>query len=226
MLNYSNLHHAIIRHLLDRGCAPTCASLASQFGVSAGEMARALKALADYHGVVLHPNRPEIWVAHPFATAATPFVVRQGERLWWGNCAWCSLGIAALLGGEGVTIETTLGAEGRPVTVHVDRGKVRENLWVHFPVPMRHAWDNVVYTCSTMLIFETKDAVDGWCDRHAIVRGDVQQIQLVYDFAAVWYGRHGDEDWRKWTSGEAKEIFRRFGLIGPIWDLPESRERF
>ena len=79
--------------------------------------------------------------------------VQFRQPRWWANCAWCSAGIATLVGD--VTITTTLGAETRQTTVRVENGKLRdEGLLVHFPVPMRHVWDNVIYTCSTMLLFE------------------------------------------------------------------------
>jgi hypothetical protein len=225
-LNKFSLHHVILRNLVDHGFAPTSETLSATFGVKREEVAEVLSALQDYHGVVLHPHRPEVWVIHPFSTAPTCFVVRQGERLWWGNCAWCSLGIAALLGGNGVSIDTRLGADGDPVTVHVQDGRVREDLLVHFPVPMTRAWDNVIYTDSTVLVFESHAQVDAWAKRHNIGRGDVQPIQRVYDLAAIWYGRHINEDWHKWTMEEAREIFRKVGLSGPIWDLPRSAERF
>lgn len=224
--SHSQLHYAILRRIVDEGYAPTCAELAEEFAVDRAEMAEALRGLADYHGVVLHPHQPEVWVIHPFATSATPFVVRQGDRLWWGNCAWCSLGVAALLGGDQVTISTTLGAEGQPVTIHVDQQRVREELWVHFPVPMARAWDNVIYTCANMLVFDAEAAIDPWCQRHAIPRGSAQPIQRVYDFAAVWYGRHLDPDWRKWTVEEARALFAQFGFEGPIWQLPDASGRF
>jgi hypothetical protein len=131
-----------------------------------------------------------------------------------------------LLGGDDVTIDTTLGAEGQPVTAHVDGGRVREQFWVHFPVPMARAWANVIYTCSTQLVFDSEAAVELWSARHAIPRGDVQPIQHAYDFAAVWYGRHLDPDWHKWTTEEARSIFARFGFTGPTWDLPLVAGRF
>lgn len=106
------------------------------------------------------------------------------------------------------------------MTVHVDDNHVREQLWVHFPIAMVHAWRNVLYTCSTMLIFDSESAIDLWSARHAISRGDAQPIQRVYDFAAVWYGRHLALDWQKWTMQEAREIFARFSFQGPIWQLP------
>src|SRR5215469_9395241 len=135
-LNKISLHHVIMRHLVDQGYAPTSEALATIFDTSLEEIASVLLALQDYHGVVLHPHRPEVWVMHPFCTAPTNFAVRLRERLWWGNCAWCSLGIAALLGGNGIRIDSTLGAEGASVRAHVDGGRVREDLLVHFPVPM------------------------------------------------------------------------------------------
>lgn len=225
-LNNATLHHAIVQHMVDHGCAPSRVALAEYFGVDVNAVADALIALQDIHGVVLHPHAPEVWIIHPFSTAPTPFVVRQRDRLWWGNCAWCSLGIAALLGGNDVTIDTTLGAEGQSVRIHIDDGGVRERLWVHFPIPMSRAWDNVIFTCSTMLVFDSESAIDAWCARHAFPRGDAQPIQHAYDFASAWYGSHLDADWRKWTTGEARQMFAEFGFRGPIWELPASAERF
>jgi hypothetical protein len=225
-LTRGSLHHAILRKFIDAGYPPTTSALCEQFGVSAEDVVNALRDLADYHGVVLHPHNSEVWIAHPFSSAPTLFSVRQGERQWWGNCAWCALGVAGLIGGDGVTIQTTLGADASPVTIHIDRQRVREEVFVHFPIPMARAWDNVVYTCSTMLVFARDSDVDGWSRRHAIPRGDVQPIQRVYDFACAWYGRHLSQDWRKWTTEEARELFQRFGLTGPIWNLPPSDTRF
>jgi len=225
-LTRGSLHHAIVRHFVDCGYAPAHASLCRQFGVSAETMTVALQDLASYHGVVLHPHTPEVWIAHPFSSAPTLFSVRAGERQWWSNCAWCALGVTALIGGNNVTIDTVLGADSKPAVIHIDDHRVREDLVVHFPVPMARAWDNVVYTCSVMLAFTSAGDVDEWSRRHSIVRGDVQPMQRVYDFARVWYGRHLDEDWRKWTTDEARGIFNRFGLIDPIWYLPSTSERF
>ena len=95
-----SLHYVIMRHLMEHCYAPTSDDLATHFGVQRKEIASAMSALQEYHGVVLHPHCPEVWVIHPFSTAPTCFTVRYGERSWWGNCALCSLGIAALLGAE------------------------------------------------------------------------------------------------------------------------------
>jgi hypothetical protein len=225
-LTRASLHHEIIRGFFDHGHAPSCTELSAAFGVDAVAMSTALHDLADDHGVVLHPHAPEVWVAHPFSAAPTPFTVRHGERCWWSTCAWCSLGIAALLGGNDVIVDTTLGAEGRAVRIRVDDHRVSEELLVHYPIPMMRCWDNVVFTCSTMLVFDDEASIDAWCKRHALPRGDARPIQKAYDFARAWYGRHLDADWRKWTTEEARAMFQRFDLRGPIWDLPITNERF
>lgn len=225
-LSKASLHFSILKHFVDHGHAPTRATLVEMFDASPAAVVEALRVLADDHGVVLHPHEPEIWVIHPFSTAPTPFIVRFQERNWWGNCAWCSLGIAAILGGHHVTIQTTLGAEGRPITIHIDDHRVREDLLVHFPIPMTRAWDNVIFTCSTMLVFGDEPSIDLWSAQHALPRGDAQPIQKIYAFARVWYGRHLDLTWRKWSAAEAHDIFQQFGLSGPIWDLPQTKDRF
>lgn len=225
-VDISILHHTIIEHFISHGRAPAIATLASVLEQPREAVAAALRALQDEHGVVLHPASSEIWVCHPFSSAPTSFWVRSAGRGWWGNCAWCSLGVVALLGSD-ATVTTSLGGESTQVTVAIANGVVsRDDLLVHFPVPMRHAWDNVVYTCSTMLVFDSEEAIDRWCARHDMPRGDVQPLAKIWEFARVWYGRHRDPAWKKWSASEAREIFARFALTGPTWEIPDTDERF
>lgn len=225
-LNNSSLHFAVIDTFLKRGFAPTLKELRERFGVSDDHMRTALHALQDYHGVVLHPHNDEIWVAHPFSTEPTGFLVSSAEREWWGNCAWCSLGLAALAKSP-VTIRTSPGFDRPLVELQIVDGQLdRSDLVVHFPTPMRRAWDNVIATCSTMLVFEDDAHVDEWCSKHGKTKGDVQPVQTVWAFAREWYGKHADPDWVKPSAREAAEMFDRHGLTGPIWSLPEAEDRF
>jgi Alkylmercury lyase len=220
------IHHVIMRAFMDTSAAPSIGDLGAALNMDRAEVVEHLHALRDYHGVVLHPHSDEIWAAHPFSAAPTSFWVTAGSRSWWGNCAWCSLGIAALVDSD-VTISTSLGAEGRPTTLHLREGRVVEtDFVVHFPIPMRQAWDNVVYTCSTMLLFENEHSINEWSARHRIAKGDVQPVAAVWALARRWYGRHLDADWTKWSVEEAAEIFRDVGLRGPIWDLSATSGRF
>lgn len=215
-----------MRQIVDGGRAPTVSELTGRFDVTRTEMIQALEALQDDHGVVLHPDSAEIWVMHPFSTAPTNFWIEAADGGWWGNCAWCSLGAAALLDRD-LTITTTLGGEAKQVVIEVSDGRlVNENLFIHFPVPMSNAWDNVTFTCSVMLMFESELHIDDWCHRHGMSKGDVQPIGKIWEFAKVWYGRHLDRDWVKWSVAEARQIFERFELVDPIWQMPSEHGRF
>ena len=212
--------------VIERGFAPESEELADLLDLSVEEVEGGLRALQEYHGIVLHPGSTRIWVIHPFSAAPTNFLVRAGQKEWWAPCAWCALGAAALIGGD-VDIVTTLGAAGDQVTVAVGGGQVHgRGFVVHFPVPMRRVWDNVIFSCSNMLMFESEEAVETWTERHRVERGDVQPVEVVWDLAKIWYGRHRDRDWQKWSVEEARQIFSGLGLDGKTWELPESDGHF
>ncbi len=226
MITNSNLHYFLIREVIEKGYAPNNKLIAKYFDISLLEVEKALYNLQEIHGVVLHPNEPKVWVIHPFSLAPTNFYIKSKNGQWWGNCAWCSLGVAALIGSD-LTISTTIGAEGTPITIHIKDGEILEkNLIIHFPTPMKKAWANVIYTCSTMLVFENEMQVKDWSKRHNIPKGDIQPIEKIWGFSKSWYGDHLNPEWTKWTKEEAKKIFAEFELKHPIWNLREENERF
>lgn len=226
VINNSILHYTIIKFIIDNGYAPETTELARLLEASETAVSSALFRLQEDHGVVLHPNSEKIWVIHPFSLAPTLFIVRCRDKQWWGNCAWCSLGVAALVN-EDVIITTTLGADGKQIDVNIIDGHIAEtNLYVHFPVPMKNAWDNVIYTCSVMLLFESESQINEWCAKHRIGKGDVQSIAKIWEFSKVWYGNHLNLDWKKWTSEEAQRIFEQAGLTSEVWKIPTSSSRF
>lgn len=226
VITHSRLHYEIMKYFVEHAKAPSIDELSVLFELNKDCIIKALKLLQAEHGVVLHPISNEIWVMHPFSAAPTNFWIKSGDMGWWGNCAWCALGAAALLDRD-LTITTTLGSESKQVVIEITNGKIaNKHLYVHFPIPMKKAWDNVIYTCSTMLMFESESDIDAWCERHNMHKGDVQPIEQVWAFSKAWYGRHLSPDWVKWTVQEATEIFERFGLTHSIWKLPVEKGRF
>lgn len=222
----AHAHHVIMEFFVSQGYAPTVDALCEVLAARPEAVRRSLLALQDLHGVVLHPTGQEIWVAHPFSAAPTNFVVRSTTLDWWAPCAWCALGVAAVVD-EDVEIVTTLGATSAQVRLRVSGGRLQDgDFSVHFPIPMSRAWDNVIYTCSTMLLFRSEAEIDVWSARHGIEKGDVQPLEKVWALARAWYGNHGAEDWRKWSAAEARQIFGGLGLTGPIWEVPAVEERF
>lgn len=225
-MNNSSLHETIISSFLKLERPPTVVEIAKMYQIGEAEARQGLRALADYHGVVLHPHTDEVWIAHPFSSAPTTCIVESAEHKWWGNCAWCSLGLVHLAGGT-ATIQSRIGAIDDLITVRIENGEiVDKDFVVHFPVPMKHAWDNVTYTCSVMLFFRSERQVEQWCARRGIAKGDVRPIEQVWKFAREWYGRHASKDWVKWTMSEASELFAKHSLSGPVWSLQDEGKRF
>ncbi|MEM1178579.1 MAG: alkylmercury lyase family protein [Acidobacteriota bacterium] len=220
------LHSEVLRSVVDRGCAPERRTLRSRLRCSAEELDRAFDRLVEIHGVVPHPGTRDVWVIHPFSLAPTPFVVDAGPRRWWGPCAWCSLGIAALVD-EPCVITSTLGAGTEQVRLEIAEGRVDQgDLVVHFPIPMVKAWDNVIFTCSTMLLFRDRAEVAAWADRHHLPVGDIQPVAKVFEMAKVWYGQHLSPTWKKISIPEARAVFERLGFTHPIWHLPSEGSEF
>jgi hypothetical protein len=135
---------AIYRALLEAGRAPSVAALVSQLGLTVAEVADALRALADAHAIVLHPGTGVVWMAHPFAAAATDFVVRSGTRSWFANCVWDGLSILALVG-DG-TLDTHSPATGAAMRFVVRDRFVSGEGVVHFLVPAARFWDDIGFT--------------------------------------------------------------------------------
>lgn len=226
MIDHGKLHSEILKYIIKYGFAPTVSAISELFTCSDEETKRSLVSLQEYHGVVLHPNEVKIWVIHPFSLAPTLFTVKSPRGIWWGNCAWCSLGVAALLN-EDVTIITNSGGHDDQIIMNIRDGKIEQkDLYIHFPIKMKNAWDNVIYTCSNMLVFRNESEIDAWSQRHDIPKGDIQPVEKIWEFSKVWYGNHLNPDWKKWTTKEAKEIFMKYELTGEIWDLEESAARF
>ncbi|HKA89210.1 MAG TPA: organomercurial lyase [Haliangiales bacterium] len=218
------VHAAIIGSILDKGFAPTTEELADALGATAGDVAASLGRLADNHGLVLQPGRPEVWIIHPFYLSPANVWVAGPTRGWWAPCLWCGLGVASLAGD--VDLHARIGGETDPVAIAVRNGRVDASLVVHFAFPPRVAWDNVVHWCASVQPFRSADDVDGWCARHRLPRGAVHTLAQVADLARRWYGGYRSPTWKKWSNVEAQAIFRAAGLTGPFWDVPVRDERF
>lgn len=222
----SRVHQSVIRLLIDRGAAPSLRELSAALGVSESVAEAALRRLQDSHGLVLHPGRADVWIAHPFSCTPTLFWVERDGVGWWAPCIWCAFGVVTLVG-EPARIHTRIGGESESVVIDVANGTVSPpGLVAHFPIPLARAWDNVHHFCGSTLVFRDAAGVPRWCDRHGYPRGDVQPLSTVYALGRCWYGRHLAEDWKKWTVDEARQIFSELGLTSPIWQLPKADGRF
>lgn len=224
-LNLSHLHYIILKKIILNGFAPSIESLTEIFQRSKEDVIQCLQDLEEYHGVVLHRKTFQIWIIHPFSMSPTNFWVESKKGQWWGNCAWCSLGIAAIINDD-VTITCNLGGESKQIKFDIKNNEIitNEKLFVHFPIAMKNAWDNVLLTCSLMQLFQSENEINDWCQRHQYPKGDIQSIEKIWQFAKVWYGNHLCKHWKKWTLSQAKNIFQEFNFNHEIWKLPDLED--
>jgi hypothetical protein len=221
------VHHEVLSSFVRLGRPPTQGELSRSLAISSAAAAASLQRLHDGHGLVLHPGGTDIWIAHPFSASPTAVWVAAGARGWWAPCMWCASGVVALAAPT-ATIHARYGGEHEAAVVLPDDppDDPPDDLVVHFALPPRDAWRNVVHWCSTVLPFRRADDVDPWCERHGLPRGAVLPWSQVMALGRAWYGRHLDLDWRKHTIAEAQAIFDAVGLTGDFWRLPVSERPF
>jgi hypothetical protein len=209
----------INRFIFSNGFAPTTSQLTRIVDSNETEVKNALKQLAENHAIVLHPNSYDIWVAHPFALFPTLFWVESGDKKWWGNCSWCSLGIAAM-SKEDTRIFTKTCGESDPLRIDITNGQViQKDLLVHFSITAKRFWDNVIYTCSNLLTFDNERQINDWCNRHNMTKGEVLTLEQVWELSKIWYGNYLDDTWTRKTPEYAELLFKKVGLTGDFWKL-------
>lgn len=219
----SKLHHAIITCIIQSGAAPSVHELCGTLHLTPAEVTAGLAELEQAHGIVLHPGSDEPWIIHPFALSPTATWVESGRGGFWAPCMWCALGITSLIGDA--TIHTRLAGEREPLELHVHgRQTDHKELLVHFPLPPRQAWANVHHFCAMVLPFRSAADIAAWSARHRLPHGRAVPLPQLAELAARWYGRHAEEDWRKWTRSEAQSIFNSVGLTDEFWQLVSSDE--
>jgi hypothetical protein len=135
---------------LELGRCPSKAGVAADLGCDVGEVADAFHELAAAHVLVLQPGSGEVLMANPLSAVPTPFVVETGAasspRSWYGNCIWDALGVIAMLQGDGRVL-ASCGCCGESMTVQVRKGEVTSQPpgVVHFALPARQWWDDIVF---------------------------------------------------------------------------------
>ncbi len=143
-MNDAAFRNAIYRHFADTGVAPHRGDLDEWAGGAVAADA-ALQRLHEAHSVVLDADG-SIRMALPFSALATEYRVIAGSESWWANCAWDSLAIPAALGID-AAIEASWSDTGEPVELAVHGGSLsHHDGFVHFTIPARHWWDDIVET--------------------------------------------------------------------------------
>lgn len=137
--------NAVIRRLVETGKMPSLPQLADDLSLSAEAASSVLHRMHDEHAVLLD-GQGQIRMLSPFSGVPTPFQVTVGDRSYWANCAWDSVGIPAALHADAV-ICACFADSSEETTITVRGGKVSHGAYlVHFPHPVRRWYDDLVYT--------------------------------------------------------------------------------
>jgi hypothetical protein len=108
-------------------------------------VAESFRRLAGGRILVLQRDSGEILMAPPYSAVPTPFAVETSHYATYGNCIWDALGIAAMLGID-AKIVTSCGDCGTAAEVVVEDGAVRGDGLIHFALPARQWWNDIVFT--------------------------------------------------------------------------------
>ncbi len=120
------------------GRALTRAEIVAELGRSVDWVDEVFARLADAHVLVLDADG-EIAKALPFCAKRTAFRVRAGGVDYYGNCAWDSFGLAALLG-PSAEIALTCGDCGESLEGD------GEGWFLHVAVPAARWWEDLSFT--------------------------------------------------------------------------------
>lgn len=136
----------VYTHFVTTGQAPTSQEVASALSCSLPEVHDAYQRLAAGKALVLQKSG-EVLMAEPFSAVPTPFTVEVGAQRWWGNCIWDALGIPAMLR-QDARVVTACGCCNEAMTLEVRDGMLRQPHAgvVHFAIPARAWWKDVVFT--------------------------------------------------------------------------------
>ncbi len=102
---------------------PTIAKAASALSATTDDVRASFQRLADGPVLVLQKGSGQIPMANPLSGVATPFLMRAGDRSWYGNCIWDGMGIPAMLRRD-ATIVASCGCCGTAMQVRVVYGSL------------------------------------------------------------------------------------------------------
>jgi len=145
-MNDADVRVQIYQNFISTGRAPSASALAEAMGVAVDEIRTSLERLASTRTLALQPESREILFAAPLSAVPTPYVVHARSQSFFAPCAWDALGVIGMLKADG-SIETSCPCCGEGMSVEVrDGAPLAHAGLVHFALPARQWWDNIVFT--------------------------------------------------------------------------------
>ncbi len=138
--------HQIYHFFADNCRAPSYQEVAYLLNAEKENVRVSFHKLHERHMIFLEPGADTIRMANPFSAIPTNYKVISGNKKWWANCAWDSLGIAAALKID-VQIEASYSDNQETVELQVNHGVADgKNHIIYFPLPCRQWYDDLIFT--------------------------------------------------------------------------------
>ena len=127
------------------GTPPSVDDLAHRLSLASGDVEESLERLATAKALVLQRESREVLMANPFSAVPTPFAVYANDRLYYGNCIWDALGIAAALHAD-ARVVSSCGCCSESMQLSVRGGNLEPiDAVIHFAIPASRWWNDIVY---------------------------------------------------------------------------------
>ena len=72
-----------------------------------------------------------------------------------------------------------------------------------------------------MLLFQSEEWIDKWCNRNDLKRGEVLTIHQVWELSKLWYHNRLSLDYHGRNIEQVAEIFRQVDLKSKFWYIQE-----
>lgn len=137
----------IYEFFVENARPPSVSETGEKFDIPVDETQEAYRRLHDAHHIFLDVETGAIRMANPLSAVPTDYRVKVNGKWLFANCAWDTLGIAAMVGWD-VEIEATLPISRESVTYHVKSGELLadNHLLVHFALPVDQWYDDLIHT--------------------------------------------------------------------------------
>ena len=210
---------AITAHFAAGGGPPGADELVARTSLPRDEIFDALRRLEAAGSLTLRPGTLDIWTAPPFSATPTIHHVTIGERKYWAACAWCALGVCALLGPA--RIHSLYGGEDAPFDLDVDASGPRPlgETCVHFAVPARRWAESLGYACATILFFASPDQEADWIARTRLPAGRVVSLAQTWRLAQAYFAGSDQPGPHTRHRSDLESMFRDVGLDDPFFRL-------
>jgi hypothetical protein len=126
---------------------PAASEVAQVLDAPLSEVEAAFAHLHQKRLLVPETGDPErIRMAPPFSGIPTAFPVRVQDKVYYANCAWDALGVAAALHQDALIVASD-SHTGEPITIEVvNEQPLPQPCVIHFAVPAALWWQDIIYT--------------------------------------------------------------------------------